>query len=751
MPSSCLVIPQYTGTCWFNTILMVLFTGEMRHFIMDRIGVLDPEDVLDTNPHERTGRRIMSAILQLQRESESDYAYLKFFDKIRPESILSALHRDDPKLFPFNPNTRAEGGDSRYITRILRHLGIKYNLVIVTATPASPTGRVVAANDYATGETIEGYRRADVPHMRPDVLLLSTTHGGTTYRSNDVPFQLTQEIQWNGVTYVCDGLTLGNFNDNQHCIGGVTCQGKRSIYDGNLTNSVPGRSTFVPCPLFDLDWLLDSSEYCLNYRTCRLIRPDGSRCFSTHRSPTTIIYLRKDVLERLWAKRVPPPPRFSSSVRDQGVRGRAPPSAFLPSERERAVPRHPSQTQAPVRAQVLDGPAWFNAILVVLFSSDRIRPILAAQMGPSPPGRVMKGLSQMDGRDITRHLLQGGRGETIDLDRDRTHKAYPTRLTLKALDALRLSNPNDRISSGAQGLFQVMEMLGVRNVDRLSAFSTRDHGVYSVTRDTTVMSPDLLMVVTHGHAGEQRARFTPTPIKSYKGKQYMLSAVLFHEYNNEQRAGAAIIIDQKEYMYDTNATPSFFSMASWRFKPGQRTYLYASTGVVTLDDIDLSNFSRSSHLSHLKHRMPSQGHTSTKETTSAAVISMAMDSLSKKAAGVASAVDRPNTSLSKSMSTGTKAHSQRVPSLKAPSVTAFDERERAAEKKTSSVKRSKVRASSEGPERTARGVNSNVKAVSARPQQPPYKLVSDEVQVSEFSPYSSTQSSGSVMKRKVHG
>ena len=74
-----ITIPQYTGTCWFNAILMALLYSEgMRTLLLKA----------SKNTSPTKSKQTLRYILENLYTQNENIDHVKYFDKIRPETIL---------------------------------------------------------------------------------------------------------------------------------------------------------------------------------------------------------------------------------------------------------------------------------------------------------------------------------------------------------------------------------------------------------------------------------------------------------------------------------------------------------------------------------------------------------------------------------------------------------------------------------------------------------------------------------------
>jgi hypothetical protein len=105
--------------------------------------------------------------------------------------------------------------------------------------------------------------------------------------------------------YEVDSMLLGSHNSStctqSHQICGITCDGKRYIYNGWLRDMYPDKKRNVsrpmPCELMEIDWMSPgSSNFVIDRQKCRLTEVKSSwiqRLFSLGISDTPVFHINK--------------------------------------------------------------------------------------------------------------------------------------------------------------------------------------------------------------------------------------------------------------------------------------------------------------------------------------------------------------------------------------------------------------------------------------------------------------------------
>lgn len=320
-PSECkkvITIPQYSGTCWFNAILMsALFSQHMRGLLLHKM------------EHEEKGKTTeLHAILWdiLKRRYKTtyemkDYAYM-YFQVLTPEAILKKLHDHDKRAFNFDPKKRVGYFNYLYYPRLLEFLGAR-DILMLDNVKGTLYWSVV--NGGLSLETVEREgkdplykKRVDIDRLlgtagakekEHDVILVyhfdGLKHTGKVFGRGFVP---ADTFEHNGTTYLLDSLLLTNFNSEVckkgHDICGITCEGDRYLYNGWVRDTVDpsmmkrGTKRELPCELMKYDWLEETGDFCLSAKMCNLQRPRekdlrGDLCFNTSKGDRIYVYVNE--------------------------------------------------------------------------------------------------------------------------------------------------------------------------------------------------------------------------------------------------------------------------------------------------------------------------------------------------------------------------------------------------------------------------------------------------------------------------
>jgi hypothetical protein len=319
-----LLIRQIRGTCWANAVMTALFYSDgMAQILKDK----------SKNWKKTKSLEIIRDILEKQhnktqgklKHSEQDYS--KFFEDFQPETLLKALHIEDPKLFEHDPDKKDGYFSGRYLYKVMKYLGISnFHLLDALETP-SLNKYDLYYGQYNVMDMVNGYkkfRKATEPQVKeyfaetPDVLLIMTKKTSDkqfypSYYRKDSNITFNEKIVYNGHVYIADSMILSNYNQylchKGHEIAGVTCGKHRYMYNGWIARTIDTGITEkifrkVPCALMKHDWLdMSKTGFCIDASKCNLKFNANAQkeaqdiCFSFSKGPRNYVYIREDLLK----------------------------------------------------------------------------------------------------------------------------------------------------------------------------------------------------------------------------------------------------------------------------------------------------------------------------------------------------------------------------------------------------------------------------------------------------------------------
>ena len=321
-PDCTLTLPQYTGTCWFNSTLMQLFFSDGSRRLLGRVWSR-PWASATKNRGVVTALRWLYDLYGSPR-SDATYRALDVM-KRRPESILKILHTTDAGTFDFNPDVMRGGDLWSYLVKVLRFMNVRVALLEQT-----PDGKIHFNNVKVRYEKVPGSERHVYPAANrsqegedwasnpPEAIVLVRNSVDMGHlpawwlKSGGVaPAALRDGMKTlvfgGGARYTADSVAFASLLHclpgqgacmgwhSNHAIAGVTCDGSRKLYNGHLKCQVGLQA--APMPLVGVDWI-KPGQVCLddghfkpkqlqleNYRT--------RFCFDTRKSYAAYLYVRQ--------------------------------------------------------------------------------------------------------------------------------------------------------------------------------------------------------------------------------------------------------------------------------------------------------------------------------------------------------------------------------------------------------------------------------------------------------------------------
>ena len=340
------VIPQFSGTCWFNAILMALFYSKGARRIM----------IKHSKKWNKKDKffKILRIILKKNYKIDEIPFIQNYFNTMKPEIILFKFFKkyDKKKEEQFKNRIIKQdlfniGFKFDYIHKILKYLDINF-LDIIHFKDGDKYKSILDFNEYVD-MIIENNKsiiqKFDIKQFLytknkdkiiqekinkiPDILLVfhedlnddvdyfkkiynvipnnkiitADNYGIDTSSLNNYP----DIIEFNGYKYKLDSCSLRNYNADKlggHAIVGITCENSRYVYNGwtlqsidpvmnnkvNIINKIP-----IPCSLMKFDWNLHKNDkFCLTANCFIDNKIDSNKkiCFSFNKADRVLIYVK---------------------------------------------------------------------------------------------------------------------------------------------------------------------------------------------------------------------------------------------------------------------------------------------------------------------------------------------------------------------------------------------------------------------------------------------------------------------------
>jgi len=313
------VIPQFSGTCWFNAILMAsLYSQGSRNILLNKI-----KDNKWGNKDSL--QKVLKSIL-IQSYKPDKTKIRDLYKKIKPENILLKLiskHDNDfkekfKKIIQKKSNL---GYNTKYIVKYLKHIGMKCLDIFYQKTLNEYFVNYYNffENENFNNELNKQELKDLLSDRGPDYLILFHSElfndfndyyyydwihktpnkkdfkiDGIINKSNLKQIQNYEDIiDFNGNKYKLDSCILVNYNMKDkggHAIVGLRCNNKKYVYNGwNQKNT-----SSSPCSLMPYEWdLKNKQKFCLNQKECKLdnINKDDL-CFSFNKGYRILVYTK---------------------------------------------------------------------------------------------------------------------------------------------------------------------------------------------------------------------------------------------------------------------------------------------------------------------------------------------------------------------------------------------------------------------------------------------------------------------------
>lgn len=319
-----LTIPQFTGTCWFNALLMAMFYSDgFRAYLKTNL-INSKLFIKNKKLYD-----IFIDILNNKYRNIHDNDNI-FFDELKPEKLLKLLHQSNQKLFYFDPDKYSGHWGENYLVKLFDYFGLKNKMLFLSRNEKDNTrylysklnnkiivykiktrnGKETVQASFGMKELTKEQKRKTLERTDFDVLVVTQKNYSSFDHYNElftIPSSDIQEvIEFNGISYKLDSMLLTNFNskvcNKYHQIAGVTCNNQRYMYNGWMRDTKdPAKQTTVhsysdrnkACELMKYDWLSNKDDFCLSPKACKIENRSSRNelCFNTTDHPT-FIYVR---------------------------------------------------------------------------------------------------------------------------------------------------------------------------------------------------------------------------------------------------------------------------------------------------------------------------------------------------------------------------------------------------------------------------------------------------------------------------
>jgi len=330
-----ILTPKQVGPiCWFMATFVAMFYSQRSRRLL-----------LNASKHWNTKKDLFTLLKQvlddkyLKTASRESADYDKFSDDTFAK-ILTSLHKENSKVFPYNPKTNSGGFNSEYyIGKLYKLLNVDYKIYdynkkddnmfysFLNDEFNSMVYSVVKKNIKPLIHKNRQFKYADENMVPPQVLMVITHDNmaftklymdlfpNTIVNSGDTKKNLTslsEKIYYRGVEYNLDSVILSNWNREKggHTIAGITCKKNKYVYNGWTRSSMDpmmARTAItrnIPCELMKYEWNIKKhNDFCLNTRTCipdilktnsEVMKKD--LCFNFSKGRRILVYVQKETV-----------------------------------------------------------------------------------------------------------------------------------------------------------------------------------------------------------------------------------------------------------------------------------------------------------------------------------------------------------------------------------------------------------------------------------------------------------------------
>ena len=356
-------VPQFGGTCWFNSILMATLYSEKSRKLLLKLA----------KKWDKSNNFLMVIKNILKNHYFNSEKTNKYFEKVKPEAILFKMlqtYNDKflKKFLKYKIKTLGYsilGWYNEDIIKFYKYLGvncldityfndngeylINFDKYFKYKQDTKNSNQVITEqfNKKTASEKSFEKEYKEVKNILkkvPDVIILNHSELNSVYTKNvkklkdsykkfnkdaiKAHYLTTHKIKqdnsikkydniinFNGHKYKLDSCLIENYDRDSgvgHSIVGLSCDGNRFIYNGwNIyTNDAAIKDNlklnYTTCSLMHFNWdLKTNEEFCLNKTLCKLDfikQYDNSNqlCFSFNKGPRILIYIKmKDSNESL--------------------------------------------------------------------------------------------------------------------------------------------------------------------------------------------------------------------------------------------------------------------------------------------------------------------------------------------------------------------------------------------------------------------------------------------------------------------
>jgi len=306
------VIPQVSGTCWFNAMLMALLYSQETRKITYELSLEWTKEEIKKDKMKKFFKYMLK-----YNYTEPEKITKLFESKTKPELLLMEFLIQNKQQIvidyikeQLNKDIDNYGYLINYFSILLslynyKFLSLYYIYGNVYKNILNEKLRINETNEIP--EILLLYHE-DLNSLIPEKNLISLNENEFKYDKETFGIENYEEIiEVNKINYKLDSCILINYNILQisnHAILGLTCGNENYVYNGwnNTKNKINYGYEYLKtinkaCKLFKYDWkrnlYTENDGFCLNKKTCNLDEiDDDDLCFNFSKGDRVLIYVR---------------------------------------------------------------------------------------------------------------------------------------------------------------------------------------------------------------------------------------------------------------------------------------------------------------------------------------------------------------------------------------------------------------------------------------------------------------------------
>ena len=330
------VIPQFGGTCWFNTIITACcYSENLKKLMINKSKKWDKSNsffkyLKTILKYSYSNDKKIRKMFIKEKPEYLLFKYLDYFDKPLKKIMRLMIH------YYYNHISLVVYYNINYIITFFRKIGvncldiiildndkylvdfdknIKLNLIIDTLKQKDYSFPIDHIKYEFRSLKFEIKNKIKEPNLSkiPEVIVIqpSNIYNKDIPDSNlykyitkdfNIKFNSSDYIEYKGYKYKLDACILANYNDKymNHVILGFTCNNKRYIYNSLNSNKNLKR----PCGFYKFNWdINDDTKFYFDYDKCKIRKVTDKNIkkieekyyvFSFYNKKIACIYVKSD-------------------------------------------------------------------------------------------------------------------------------------------------------------------------------------------------------------------------------------------------------------------------------------------------------------------------------------------------------------------------------------------------------------------------------------------------------------------------